>query len=324
MLPAGTLDVHAHFLPPMYLDALRAAGVTLLDGCVPIPQWTPEASLRLMDEVGIAGAVLSVSSPFVAAFAGADADRLCREINNYAADLRFKHPSRFGAYAMLPVPNVKQSLAETERALDELKLDGVALPTNAAGIYLGDSRLAPLLDALDERGTNVFVHPTSPCCFEALGFQLPAPMLEFPFDTTRTIVSLLYSQALSRRRRINFIFAHGGGTMAFLAPRITAFGELPIVGGGAIPAGEALEWIRRWFYDIVGCGSAQVTALKALVPTSQIVYGTDWPFATVPRVTAAATNFPAFPFNEAERTAVGSGNAARLFPTFAHRCSCGT
>jgi predicted TIM-barrel fold metal-dependent hydrolase len=67
------------------------------------------------------------------------------------------------------------SLAELERALDQLDLDGVALPTHAEGHYLGDARLAPLLEALDERAATVFVHPTSPCCFESFGLALPAP-----------------------------------------------------------------------------------------------------------------------------------------------------
>ena len=269
MLPVPTIDVHAHFLPPVYREALRSAGLTLLDGGMPIPDWSAEAAISLMDEIGVAGAMLSVSSPFAVTVAGDGADRLCRSVNEYAAELKARHPKRFGALAMLPVPFMDQSLAELTRALDKLGLDGVALPTNAAGLYLGSEQMAPLLDALDERGATVFVHPTSPCCFEAFGLRLPAPMIEFPFATTRAIVSLLYSKALERRKRIKFIFTHGGGTAPFLASRVLRIGGTPLVGDRAVPVPEAASWLARWHYDLASVNTAgQFTALREMVPTT--------------------------------------------------------
>ncbi len=136
------------------------------------------------------------------------------------------------------------------RALDQLELDGVALPTHTEGHYLGDALLAPLLAALDARKTTVFVHPTSPPCFEAFGLELPAPMIEFPFDTTRTAVSLLYSGALTRHPGINFILPHAGGTLPFLAPRIAAVGSLkPAIGDRAMPPADAMQALARMYYD---------------------------------------------------------------------------
>ncbi|AUW59293.1 amidohydrolase [Sphingobium sp. SCG-1] len=323
MLPAQAIDVHAHFLPPVYREALRSAGLTLLDGGMPIPDWSPEAAIALMDEMGIAGAMLSVSSPFAVSLAGEGAEKLCRSVNDYAAEMKAKYPTRFGALAMLPVPFIDQSIAELTRALDKLGLDGVALPTNAAGLYLGSEQLAPLLDALDERGAVVFVHPTSPCCFEAFGLQLPAPMIEFPFDSTRTIVSLLYSRALERRKRIRFIFTHGGGTVPFLASRITRIGGTPLIGNRALPLPQAIEWLARWHYDLASVNTpAQVMALREIAPVSQIVYGTDFPFSPAFGVRLAVAEFPKLPFNDAEHKAVLHGNAARLFPELARQCGC--
>ncbi|WP_109808979.1 amidohydrolase family protein [Sphingosinithalassobacter portus] len=274
LLPEKAIDVHAHFLPPAYREALRCAGLTRLDGGIPVPDWSPEAAIGLMDELGIAGALLSVSSPFAVALADGEAPRLCREVNNYAAELKTNYPTRFGALAMLPAPMVPESLAELEHALDTLGLDGVALPTNAAGAYLGEAAFAPLLDALDERGANVFVHPTMPCCFEAFGLGLPAPMIEFPFDSTRAIASLLYSGALDRRCNIRFIFSHGGGPTSFLASRLTLIGGSPIVGERALPAAEARQWLARWQYDLTLVGSpGEVELLRAMAPVSRAAAG---------------------------------------------------
>src|SRR5688500_6570832 len=56
----GTIDVHAHFLPPVYRDALATAGLKTVDGGMPVPEWSPERALAIMDELGISGALLSV------------------------------------------------------------------------------------------------------------------------------------------------------------------------------------------------------------------------------------------------------------------------
>jgi 6-methylsalicylate decarboxylase len=316
-----TIDVHAHFLPPVYLEALKDAGLTTLDGGIPVPQWTPERALTIMDEVGIAGAVLSVSSPHVNFLHGPAAVALCRAINDQAAQIKRLHPDRFGAYAILPLPDVTASLAELDRALDQLGLDGVALPTHAEGRYLGDTLFAPLLAALDARDTTVFIHPTSPCCFEAFGLELPAPMIEFPFDTTRAAASLLYSGALARHPAINFILPHGGGTLPFLAPRIAGVGAMPALGGRALPPGQAMEAFARFYYDTaLPVARQQIAALRALAPMSQILFGSDFPFANEDRLRAAENAFAALDLTADEQDRIRRRNASGLFQRFAERC----
>lgn len=320
MSKPGAIDVHAHFLPPVYREALRSAGLTTVDGGMPVPDWTPERALGIMDEVGIGGAVLSVSSPHVNFVDSSTAVTLCRAINDYAAETKRRHPDRFGAYAILPLPDVNASIAEVERALDDLQLDGVALPTHAEGRYLGDARLAPLLQVLDDRAVTVFVHPTSPCCFEAFGLELPAPMIEFPFDTTRTAASLLYSGALARYPRINFILPHAGGTLPFLASRMAAIGSTPVLGERAVPPANAMRAFARFYYDTaLAVTPQQVAALRALAPMSQLLYGSDFPFAPEERLRMAEAAFAALPFTTEERDLIRFGNARRLFKTFADR-----
>jgi predicted TIM-barrel fold metal-dependent hydrolase len=318
-----TIDVHAHFLPPIYLEALRNAGLKTLDGGIPVPAWTPERALAIMDEVGITGAVLSVSSPHVNFVDAENAVTLCRAINDYAAEMKRRHPERFGAYAILPLPDMANSIRELERALDQLELDGVALPTHAEGRYLGDARLAPLLEVLNERAVTVFVHPTSPCCFESFGLEIPAPMIEFPFDTTRTAASLLYSGSLARFPRIKFILPHGGGTLPFLAPRMAAVGSLPALGERAVMPAQAMQAFARLYFDTaLSVAPQQIAALRSLAPVSQVLYGTDFPFAPEERLRMAEAAFEALPLTADERNSIRLGNARRLFGTFADRC-CG-
>jgi predicted TIM-barrel fold metal-dependent hydrolase len=318
----STIDVHAHFLPPAYQAALQSAGLKTLDGGIPVPDWSPERALGLMDEIGVAGAILSVSSPHVSFVAPDEAKTLCRQVNDYAADLCQRHPQRFGAYAILPLRDIDASLAELRRGLDELGLDGAALPTNVGGLYLGDPTFEPLLEALDARGATVFVHPTSPACFECFGLGLPAPMIEFPFDTTRTVASLLFSGAFERYPQIRFILPHGGGTLPLLATRIALVGSAFGAGSRTRPAAETLEALARLHYDTaLASAPHQIAALRAIAPISQILYGTDFPFAREAVVRAAEQQFQALPFTAEERDLVRAGNARGLFTAFAARLS---
>ena len=96
-----------------------------------------------------------------------------------------------------------------------------------------------------------------------------------------------------------------------------------MLGERSLPANEAVEWMQRWYYDLALAGTPeQVTALKSFVPTSQIVYGTDYPFANATVVAMLAQGFAALPFNDSEQKAVAHGNATRLFPSFAAKCTC--
>jgi len=323
MSALGTIDVHAHFLPPVYREALMKAGLRTVDGGMPVPEWSPQRALAVMDEIGVAGALLSVSSPHVSFLPPTEAMALCRQVNDAAAAVCSAHPDRFGAYAILPLPDVEASRAELGRALDELHLDGVALPTHAGGAYLGDPKFAALLEALDARAATVFIHPTSPACFEAFGLGLPAPMIEFPFDTTRTVASLIYSGALDRYPRIRFILPHAGGTLPFLATRIAGIGATPVLGARAKPAADTLRALAGLHYDTaLATAPHQIAALRAIAPVSQILYGTDFPFAPEATLRANEAQFAAIPFTPQEREQVRHGNATRLFGPFAARC-CG-
>lgn len=315
-----TIDVHAHFLPPAYQEALRGAGFTSLDGGTPVPKWSPERALAIMDEVGMAGAVLSVSSPHVSFLDGTAAVTLCREVNDYAAALRVRYPGRFGACAILPLADMTAALTELRRATRDLELDGVGLPTHVGGHYLGDPYFTPLLEAMNDEAVTVFIHPTVPCCFETLGLGLPGGMMEYTFDTTRTAVSLLYSGVLKRFARIRFILPHAGGTLPFLAPRISMVGAIPILKERAMPQAEAVELMSRFFYDTaLSLTPRQITCLRELAPVSQIVYGSDFPFADEARLRSAEAAFDSLGFSPEETRRIRFDNAAGLFERFARQ-----
>ena len=308
------IDVHAHFLPPRYRDALAEAGIDQPDGFPRVPAWSADEHLAVMDRLGIRAAVLSVSSPgvqFGEGVTASDAIDLARHVNDVAAATIAQHPGRFGAFASLPIADVDASLAEIERALDGLGLDGVNVLTHVGGRYLGDAALEPIMAELNRRSAIVFIHPTSPACWECTSLGYPRPMIEFPFDTTRAVTNLLLSGALARHPDIRWIVPHAGGTLAFLAPRIAGISVLL----GAEDPGAAIAQLRRLHYDLAGSANAPVVAaLLGFVDRSQVLYGSDWPFTPEPIIGGAIgwVTGSESPITPAEMSAA----ARRLFARF--------
>lgn len=309
------IDVHAHFLPPVYRKALSDAGLSRLDGGFPVPQWSAPAAIETMNRLGVQAAVLSVSSPCMHFLDGMAAQRLARSVNEDAAKLVLAHPGRFGAFASLPLPNVQGSVEELSYALDVLRLDGVIMETNARGVYLGDERLDPIFAALSERHASLLIHPTSPACCEHVAFGRPAPMIEFHFDTTRAIVNLIFSRTLVRYPGMNVIVPHGGAALPILVPRLAMFAEMPILESKPDNGESLLDELKQLHFDMAASAHpAQFAALRAWVATSQILFGTDWPFTPEAAIVRNIDNFARLNLTAEERHAIEYGNASRLFP----------
>jgi len=314
----GLVDAHSHFLPPVYAQALADAGLVTLDGGFPVPQWSEEKALAHMDQHNIETSMLSVSSPTVGFLKEASArQRLAREVNVFAAALVQRQARRFGAFATLPLPDVEASLAEIRHALDVLRLDGVVMETNVHGIYLGDARLDPLFAELNRRKATLFLHPTSPPCLEAVGLGRPAPILEFPMDTARTVTDLVFAGTLTRYPDIRIIVPHAGGALTALADRIAGFSSLPFL--QQKPAGGAEEVKRvlaALYYDLAGSANdASIERLRRITTLTHVLFGSDFPFTPAAGVVANVENFRALAgLSGTEHTDMARDNALRLFP----------
>jgi predicted TIM-barrel fold metal-dependent hydrolase len=314
----GRVDVHAHFLPDPYVKALTAAGIRQADGGVPIPSWSAEAHLAMMAQHNIATSILSISSPGLKFVAPDRRAALARAVNEEGAALCKNHPDKFGFFASLPITEMPASLVELDHAFDVLGADGIVLETNSAGRYLGEADFSPLFERLQARQAVLYLHPTSPACFEQIGMGFPAPMIEFPFETVRTVTSLIFNGVLRRFPDVKVILSHGGGALPSLVSRLSLIAAAPFVhprpeGGGA----EVVEDVRRLYFDLaLSATPLTFDALLKITSVSHILFGTDFPFATPPAVAANIKGFDAIMAGlpDQERRLVAYDNAATLFP----------
>jgi predicted TIM-barrel fold metal-dependent hydrolase len=304
-MPKRKIDTHQHFLPKLYVDAV---GLDLLNAAMPggvAPTWSVEAALAMMDENGIDEGILSISSgPTLP-----DAPTLLRKCNDHAAELRSRHPGRFGSFASLPLPDVDAALKEVSYCLDVLKVDGFIVFTNYNGLYLGDKHFTPLWEELNRRGTVVFIHPNQPP--HEIPPVAPASVLEYPFETTRTATSLIISGAMSRFRNIRFILSHAGGTLPFLVPRIAlSISMMPEV---AERVGDTLAAVRSFYFDTaLSAGNAPLSALAQVADPDHILFGTDFPFAPTSAIRQFGKVLDNIQIPGIEMDKVYGDNAARL------------
>jgi predicted TIM-barrel fold metal-dependent hydrolase len=275
---SGRVDIHRHVSPPFYQD--RTEGIYPKAFPPLLAAWTPERCLADMDAGGIELGVLSMPARPGVYFGDVAGSRtFCRETNEYMAGLRRKHPGRFGMFAALPLPDIEGSIAELAYAFDVLKAEGVGTSTNYENKYLGDPLFAPLWSELDRRGAIVFTHPTDAQCCPNPVPQMTETVVEFGADTARTIGSLLFSGTATRFPRIRFVFSHGGGSMPFAIDRFLNQSRLPNT-AALLPNGLEYE-LRRFYYDTAFASSpVAMAALTKLVPSSQIVLGTDFPYSS--------------------------------------------
>lgn len=281
MLSAQTnprrIDVHHHFQPPV-------------DGNNGLKWWTPEKSFEMMDKYGIAFAMMSNPGVSGSAYDGTEkGNAAARRSNEYGAGLVQKYPKRIGLFAAIPMNNTDGALKEIEYALDTLKADGFQIGSSTGDKWPGDPQYLPIFQEISRRQASVFVHPFVNKCCKVLMPGIAESVVEYDFDTTRCITSMLYNGTLSACPDMKLIVNHSGAAVPMLAGRIkdrvpgaqtSNFGTPKTNSDGInpkIPKGVFYE-LRKLYYE---CAHAAypfpMAAMMKLAPPTQYLFGTDYP-----------------------------------------------
>jgi len=175
-------------------------------------------------------------------------------------------------------------------------------------------------------------------------------MMDVCFDTTRTAFSLVLNGSMKKYPNIRFILAHAGGAVPYIAGRVNMLSTMfSCVGGveayvasgiGAISSivpklkerlPENLSYylkykdvmkegpdfyLKKFYYDTALSASPHVfSSLKTLVESSQVVFGSDYIFATEAAIPLTIKGIERYAgFSAEERAAIKHENAIHLFP----------
>ncbi|RYZ03830.1 MAG: amidohydrolase [Comamonadaceae bacterium] len=331
-MPAGAVDLHAHWVPPALADLLRAR-----EGAVPrierlatggerlvMPIGTlgfdashvdPAARLASMDRFGVARQLLSLPGLFgVDSLPLAQSLPLVRLFNDACAQLCREHPARFAGLAALPLADMDAAIAELRRARRVLGLLGAILPVDGFLSVASAARLAALFAEANALGAHVFIHPGR----VADGGPLPAlppdhdlarRALAVQHDVGEAMVTLLLSDFLDPYPDVTVQVANLGGTFPAVVERMDHMVQLRTT-GGMLPSSRA----GRVWVDCASLGTRALEQAVGVFGAGRVVVGTDCPIFDTERTLAAVR---AARLDDAQRQQILHGNAQALLARLA-------
>ncbi|HEV8534809.1 MAG TPA: amidohydrolase family protein [Candidatus Limnocylindria bacterium] len=321
------LDLHTHYYPPAYFERIERSGgdfsfrtsptgqrIIRYRGArffgITAPMTDVAKRLEDMDRVGIDTEVISLSTPNVYFAEGKAQADVARLVNDAYADLAAKHHGRFLGFASIPMDDPDAAVRELERALDELRMQGVVLLSNIRGRALADPAYRPFLAEADRRGACVFVHPMIPSAAEAFTEYVLGPIVGFPFDTTLAIAKLCYAGVFKELPNIRWLVAHAGGAVPYLMERLDSgwrdFAECRV----NIDEPPSV-YLKRLNYDTVTFSPHNLRLLRDVVGADHMVMGSDYPHL-LGSIDRAVSSIEAMDFVAREKDRIFSGTALAI------------
>lgn len=272
------IDFHAHILTPSYLEYLDKYEGPTPDNFA-TPEWSEEAHLKLMDDLGVAFSMVSVSSPHIIHAEEEERVRFVRSMNDEALEIIAEHPDRMGLFATLPLPDVKAACQMAEEYLKKDGVYGIGVMTNYDGMYLGSDKLDPLIKVLNKYEAVVCVHPAMPAALPGDALEdFPIPTMDFLMDTTRAFTNMVWNDKFIRYPDIKWIWPHGASFMTIESDRFANFAMLAKKEGNR----NKLDYygaMKHCWFDTAGFSvPKQLDAMKQDIPMDHFLYGSDCPY----------------------------------------------
>ena len=333
------IDFQAHIFPPCYLDEMKR-----LDGAVILEEPDPhsgmsyffdkklkcrintatfqgqniERRIEHMDRLGVDVHVLTIPAPGADRFEGDGAIRIARVANDAIAAIARKHPKRFIGFFTLPTCNIKASLDELERSVNELGLRGFGCFANLNGQALDREELFPIYERLAKYKLPVYIHPTAPLATEATGIDImPTLIFGWAFDSTVAMTRLVYGRVLERFPEIQFVVADVGGVLAFFAQRAINIyaGRTEEIRHKYGLKENPLDSFRRFYVDTADHPASTLGCVKDFFGADRMVLGTNYPYGAEEGCLLVKNSLKAIDglgLSAAEKEKILGGNAARI------------
>lgn len=321
------LDVHNHFYPSSYIDAIRSAPsnvrVSIDAEGNPLLHYPGDYNVavrghrdidyraRVLAESGVDTQVISLTTPGTHIESPATAARLASLVNDAFTRVVADHRGRFLAYATLPLNDPCASVRELKRACNELGMRGALIFSNINGVALADQRYWPLYEVANSLDAILHIHPTTPVGVEAMTEFWLMPLVGFLMDTTLAAAKLVFGGVPEKFPRIRWVLSHLGGAIPYLAERLDrgfhSFRECR-TNIDRPPS----DYLKRFYYDTVNFDANALQLAIAFAGADHLLAGSDYPHQ-IGSVASMLASLRALPISEADRGQILGGTAARLF-----------
>jgi len=247
---------------------------TVSDGC-----WSVPRRIEAMGEMRVARQALSPMPELFSYWLPLeDAKVLIRYLNDEIAAMAARAPERFLGLGAVPLQDVDSAIRELEYLVSTLRFPGVEIASHVNGVSIGDARFEPFFAAAERFGAAVFVHALRPAGKERIVGAFPEQAVCFPGDIALAAASMITGGIAARHPGLRIAFSHGGGALSILLPRLDhAWKAIPKAKESL--AESPIAYARRFFYDALVFDPAAVRFLVGTYGASQLVVGSDYPFA---------------------------------------------
>jgi aminocarboxymuconate-semialdehyde decarboxylase len=292
------VDVHAHCVPPTFVDWIERRGVDLgihrreteRGNVVEIAGRVTTAPLRsdltdiqtriaAMDTMGVDVQVLSGWIDLTAYELDPSAgSEYSRAHNDALIGQASEFPDRFRAMATVPLQSPADAATELERAVGELGMVGVEIATTVDGVWLDQLDLDPVWESASALGAVVLLHPMTPLNGVDLDRYFIDNSVGRPAETTIATAGLIFSGVFDRFPDLRVCVVHGGGFVPFQIGRMDrAFEVKPDLAAAHLKRRPS-DVLKMIYVDTVVHEPAVLSFLVDLMGANRILLGTDYPF----------------------------------------------
>jgi hypothetical protein len=152
----------------------------------------------------------------------AEGTALARLANDRLAAACRRYPDRFAGLTVFAPQDVMGSVAEIERGMKSLGMNGAVINSHFRGHYLDEEAYWPILEALQANDAALYIHPTIPPKqwsqpYEFRGFG--GALAGFSHEVWMHVMGLIMSGAFDRFPDLRVVIGHMGEGMPLLLYR---------------------------------------------------------------------------------------------------------
>jgi uncharacterized protein len=319
-----TIALEEHFVSPAFLagpgkdftEQLRNRG---RGGVRIYEQLQDIADKRIaeMDTAGVDMQVLSLNSPGVEQAEAADQLSIAVESNDFLAEAVKKNPTRFAAFAALPIAAPDKAAEELDRRVRQQGFKGTLINGHTRGRYLDDKFFSPILERAEALSVPIYLHPTVPpkAVVEASfgGFSQPVTTVfasagwGWHIETAVHLIRMILGGVFDRHPKLQVIIGHLGEGIPFMLPRLNKTLPKEVTKLNR-PLGA---YLRENVHYTFGGFNFAATFLNLLleVGVARIMFSVDHPYGSMAEARAFLQQLPV---SEGDRERIADGNAETL------------
>jgi predicted TIM-barrel fold metal-dependent hydrolase len=171
---------------------------------------------------------------------------------------------------------------ELERAIGELHLNGVCVPSSWDGLYLDSGLATPFLECVEGLDLPVFIHPPLvPLGWEAMERYRLAETVGRVFDTTMTVSSMICAGVFDRFPTLKILVPHMGAGLMSVMGRLDMGHRLGYPGHAPYQAAmcerKPSEYLGNLYVDTMGFWPSMLKQLVEVFGPARVLFGTDYP-----------------------------------------------